>query len=1122
MVAREIVWSVSKDALTITPNAPQRGAVQGEHNVTKVVFNIPDDCVLLGDDLKLYIGCTDSTGGYDKTDPLNVSNGRVELLLPRAWTQYGGTDVLELTAEKADRIVYSVKARVVFESRPGTKKGEKKLLEGFMQAACDAAAESAERAAASEQAAAGHAGVTAQNKSLTEQAARFAEAHAASAADASEEAAAAANHASNFARQAQQFSENAADAQNAAETSATRAEAAAAVAEQHAETVSAGVSAATKAANSAATDAAKAKASEEAADNARQAAEEMAEDAAGDAASAKASADAAETAQQAAEAAAEIAADDAFEAYTQRTFAQSFSKAASASATKAAEYAESAKEQVVRLRTLADADATKQCYITADGEARSTDQWQSYLFDIADTGALSVSAALYTNSSTFYAISFYDAYEIEPTHFLGGVLFTTGAEQNVFTDEAVPEGTVLLVISSRRGTATDETGEVKISATAALGKAIDKLQEDMRKNGGVPAASEENAGMFACSNGSNWDAVAGVLLPLPTKKDEGMVAKVVNGAVVWKRDMDSTPIVDTALDVTSGNPVSNAAVAQEAAQIRAVLETLSSGGLVLKEEFLAAQIRTWLDEHPEATTTVQKRSLTADKMAVGAMEYVTPQMFGAYGDGEHDDTAAIQAAMDAHLNVYIPGGTYLVNGWYETFSKSDTGGIKLRSGQRVYMAYDCIIQVKTNNGAFYHTFNVCDCYNVEIHGGHIVGERDTHDPSTHPDAPDRTQGFGIAVQNSDNVLIENVDISNMWGDAILLHTPDELSGYNSNITIRDCNLHDCERQGISVVVGDNVLISDCEIYNVSGHDPQSAIDLEPNGKVGKDGEYMDMFLKDITIENCWFHDCGASLYFSKVRGLTVNNCRMDDEVSPVQMATDVKINNCRMYHVTVSNDVEVEFNNCDIVGVRQTKSDDFEGTMPQSTFNNCRFVDGDLFYGRVYADILYVSFGTAQFNNCTFTLKPAGAGASQIIENGSSGCVFNVCRFALADIGTVPDAWVGYNIDDAEFHGCTFDWPETTGQGLFTVPERLVMQGCVVHADCYVISYSVARDTTYVRLIGNTFHAGHYVLLISGGVANPDIVMVNNVRTNPVYDTGFYGNWSDVPAEITDINNVKI
>ena len=153
MVAREIVWSVSKDALSITPNVPQRGAVQGEHNVTKVVFDIPDDCVLLGEGLKLYIGCTDSTGGYDKTEPLTVKNGRVEWLLPRAWTQYGGTDVLELTAEKEDQIVYSVKARVVFESRPGTKKGEKKLVEGFMQAACDAAADSAERAAASEQAA---------------------------------------------------------------------------------------------------------------------------------------------------------------------------------------------------------------------------------------------------------------------------------------------------------------------------------------------------------------------------------------------------------------------------------------------------------------------------------------------------------------------------------------------------------------------------------------------------------------------------------------------------------------------------------------------------------------------------------------------------------------------------------------------------------------------------------------------------------------------------------------------------------------------------------------------------------------------------------------------------------
>lgn len=38
--------------------------------------------------------------------------------------------------------------------------------------------------------------------------------------------------------------------------------------------------------------------------------------------------------------------------------------------------------------------------------------------------------------------------------------------------------------------------------------------------------------------------------------------------------------------------------------------------------------------------------------------YVTPQMYGAAADGVTDDTAAIQAAVNASLEVYIPEGTY--------------------------------------------------------------------------------------------------------------------------------------------------------------------------------------------------------------------------------------------------------------------------------------------------------------------------------------------------------------------------------------------------------------------------------------------------------------------------------
>lgn len=123
----------------------------------------------------------------------------------------------------------------------------------------------------------------------------------------------------------------------------------------------------------------------------------------------------------------------------------------------------------------------------------------------------------------------------------------------------------------------------------------------------------------------------------------------------------------------------------------------------------------------QTLTKEQKQQVKAN---IGVYDsYVTPQMFGAKGDGVTDDTAAIQAAMDANFNVYIPSGVYLVDGRYNGWTDPHMGGIRLRSGQCVHMSADCTIKVKTNDGAFYNAFVIYQCNGVEIHGGKIVGER---------------------------------------------------------------------------------------------------------------------------------------------------------------------------------------------------------------------------------------------------------------------------------------------------------------------------------------------------------------------------------------------------------------
>lgn len=96
------------------------------------------------------------------------------------------------------------------------------------------------------------------------------------------------------------------------------------------------------------------------------------------------------------------------------------------------------------------------------------------------------------------------------------------------------------------------------------------------------------------------------------------------------------------------------------------IDVLNEGGLNLKDEVIDTSIKAWLADHPEATTTVQDGAITEKKINAAFLsyikkDYVTPEMYGAVGDGVTDDTNAIKAAISTGYDVSLmPNKTYLV------------------------------------------------------------------------------------------------------------------------------------------------------------------------------------------------------------------------------------------------------------------------------------------------------------------------------------------------------------------------------------------------------------------------------------------------------------------------------
>ena len=241
---------------------------------------------------------------------------------------------------------------------------------------------------------------------------------------------------------------------------------------------------------------------------------------------------------------------------------------------------------------------------------------------------------------------------------------------------------------------------------------------------------------------------------------------------------------------------------------------------------------------------------------------VNVKQFGAYGDGFHDDTQAIQKAINTGKTVIFPKGNYLVS-----VQKNNTAAITIPSNRHIIMDKDCTINLVANSFKHYKIFYINNSSNVIIEGGQLVGDRLTH--------IDTGGEWGHCLRiygDSSNVIIRNMALKNGWGDGITIAGPDGHSP--KNILIENCICDNNRRQGMSVGNVDGLTVNYSKFINTNGTAPQSGIDFEP--------DRPEELIRGVVLNNVYtYNNNGNGILIAFQKGsvtpvdITINNWHND-------------------------------------------------------------------------------------------------------------------------------------------------------------------------------------------------------------------------------------------------------
>lgn len=388
---------------------------------------------------------------------------------------------------------------------------------------------------------------------------------------------------------------------------------------------------------------------------------------------------------------------------------------------------------------------------------------------------------------------------------------------------------------------------------------------------------------------------------------------------------------------------------------------------------------------------------------IGVMNEIyvtTPQMYGAQGDGTTDDTAAIQATLDASSIVYIPDGTYMINA---------NVGISPMSNQTILLSKNAVLKAITGSTGTYNVINIVNKENIHIKGGKVYGYRD----NLTTDANGEEFGRGINIVAGKNITIEQVELFDCWSDSISIGWNHATGAHSYNVRIVNCHIHNYVKNGVLLAGCENVSIRDCEIGGVDCN--TGCIYINPD----RVDETKYGVVKNITIDNCNLLSNNGSIGIddpnstNEIKGLNITNSVIS--VIWCTAGNDIYFNNCNVGFAGVGSLSPMRFTNSKIEHIY---------LMGDGVFDNCDIVSETMNLIASGLDAYPSRKSSLYCSNCRFVLNNiSGENRYLIIANKGNDTngnpakiiVFDKCSITLGEKCSFTN---GYSFDEFRMEHC--------------------------------------------------------------------------------------------------------